>query len=212
MKSFEEYLSWEEEQNKRKKEAAYYRRRRRSLTREQKRQKRYDYTVAVTTLCLLIFSALLLILALSEQAKAAPVETVVFAEDDGRLPGDNVPATVSCKIDTKDSIAYLPAGEFTVTHYCICQRCCGKSPESPAYGITASGRYAEPGWSAAVDPSVIPLGSMIAVDYGDGERHYYRADDTGSAISGKRLDVCMASHQAALEAGVKTAMVWVVEE
>lgn len=212
MKRFEEYLAWEEDQNKRKKEAVYYRRRRRILTREQKRQKRYDYTVAVTTLCLLIFSALLLILALSEQAKAATIETVVFAEDDGRLPGDDVPATVSCKVDTEDSIAYIPVGEFTVTHYCICERCCGKSPENPAYGITASGREADPGLSVAVDPSVITLGSTIAVDYGDGERHYYRADDTGSAISGKRMDVCMESHQAALEAGVKTAMVWVVEE
>ena len=31
----------------------------------------------------------------------------------------------------------------TITAYCICKKCCGKDPDHPAYGITASGREAE---------------------------------------------------------------------
>ena len=98
--------------------------------------------------------------------------------------------------------------DVTVTHYCICEACCGKAPDHPAYGITASGLRATPGVSVAVDPDVIPLGSDVLVDYGDGEIHYYRADDTGSGVKGNHIDLCMASHQEALEAGVREATVY----
>lgn len=101
----------------------------------------------------------------------------------------------------------------TVTHYCICKKCCGKSPDDPAYGITASGVQATPYVSVAVDPDVIPLGSDVLVDYGDGEIHYYRADDTGSAVGNLHIDLCVASHQEALNLGVKSATVyWVAQQ
>ncbi len=98
----------------------------------------------------------------------------------------------------------------TVTHYCICQKCCGKSPDHLAYGITASGRYATPYVSVAVDPSVIPLGSDVLVDYGDGVIEYYRADDTGPGVGGKHIDLCVSNHQEARNLGVRTATVYVV--
>lgn len=100
----------------------------------------------------------------------------------------------------------------TVTHYCICQKCCGKSPDHPAYGITASGRKATPYVSVAVDPSVIPLGSDVLVDYGDGVIEYYRADDTGSGVGGKHIDLCVSDHQEARNLGVRTATVYVVPQ
>lgn len=98
-----------------------------------------------------------------------------------------------------------------VTHYCICEKCCGKTPDDPYYGITASGRPAEPGLSVAVDRSIIPLGSTVFVDYGDGVIHRYRADDVGGAVRGNHIDVCMATHEEALNAGVQTASLWWVE-
>ncbi len=97
---------------------------------------------------------------------------------------------------------------FKATHYCICEKCCGKKPDHPAYGLTASGRRAEPGVTVAVDPKVIPLGSTVHVDFGDGVDHVFRADDTGGAIKGNRLDICMGSHQEALNGGVKEVKVW----
>lgn len=98
----------------------------------------------------------------------------------------------------------------TMTHYCICRKCCGKSTDDPSYGITASGRKATPYVSVAVDPDVIPLGSDVLVDYGDGEIHYYRADDTGGSVDGNHIDLCVGSHQEAINLGVKSVMVWVV--
>lgn len=96
----------------------------------------------------------------------------------------------------------------TLTHYCVCEKCCGKEPDHPAYGITASGRVAEPYLSVAVDPFVIPLGSTVYIDYGDGEIKEYRADDTGSGVIGAHIDLCVTEHEEALELGVKTVRVW----
>lgn len=69
--------------------------------------------------------------------------------------------------------------------------------EATAYeigGLTSLGCPAEPG-VVAVDPNVIPLGSTIYVEF-DGypelNGNYYCAD-TGGAINGMIIDVCMES-------------------
>jgi 3D (Asp-Asp-Asp) domain-containing protein len=100
-----------------------------------------------------------------------------------------------------------------LTHYCICEKCCGKMPDHPAYGITASGREAVPYISVAVDPDVIPLGSTVWLVFSDGGRIECRADDTGGAITGARIDLCVSSHREALEHGIDYITVyWEVEE
>lgn len=99
----------------------------------------------------------------------------------------------------------------TVTHYCICEKCCGKTPDDPAYGITASGREAVPYYSVAVDPFFIELGSTLYMDFGDGVLIECRADDTGIGVNGAHIDYCVSDHQEALELGVKTAVVYIEE-
>ena len=84
--------------------------------------------------------------------------------------------------------------------------CCGKDD-----GITASGVQATPGVTVAVDPDVIPLGSDVLVKYGDGEIHYYRADDIGGSVKGNHIDLCVCSHEEALRMGRRTATVYWVE-
>lgn len=96
--------------------------------------------------------------------------------------------------------------DCTVTHYDCCVACCGKTD-----GITATGVRATPGVTVAVDPAVIPLGSDVLVDYGDGELHYYRAEDTGGAVRGNHIDLCVQDHDTALRLGVREARVWWVE-
>ena len=60
----------------------------------------------------------------------------------------------------------------------------GKNPGDPAYGITKSGFTVDAG-VIAVDPKVIPLGSICWVEgYG-----YAVALDIGGAIQGERVDV-----------------------
>ncbi|MGQ9698282.1 MAG: 3D domain-containing protein [Armatimonadota bacterium] len=57
----------------------------------------------------------------------------------------------------------------------------------------------------AVDPKVIPLGSVLYVEgYGWG-----RAEDTGAAIKGNRIDVWLPTRKEALEWGRKTVTVYV---
>lgn len=59
----------------------------------------------------------------------------------------------------------------------------------------------------AVDPRVIPLGTRLYVDgYG-----YGVAADIGSAIKGNRIDVAFPTHQAALDWGMKSVTVFVLE-
>ena len=141
-------------------------------------------------------------------------------EDDGRIPGDDVPATERCYMTDEEiqedfenyyiEQALLAKAnkieDVKVTHYCCCVKCCGKTD-----GITYSGVKATPGVTVAVDTSIIPLGSDVLVDYGDGIINYYRADDTGSAINGNELDLCVSSHQEAINLGVRTATVYWVE-
>lgn len=95
--------------------------------------------------------------------------------------------------------AYRYVGECTVTAYCPCAECCGRWAD----GLTATGLPAGPG-VVAVDPEIIPLGSTVIID---GQR--YLAADTG--VTGKHVDVCLLDHAATVEAGVRTAAVWVVE-
>lgn len=94
--------------------------------------------------------------------------------------------------------------ECTVTFYDPCVKCCGKSD-----GITASGLKVTPYVTVAVDPDVIPLGSDVLVDYGDGVIHYCRADDTGP--KGKHIDLSVTTHQEAMEYGVMNATVYWTE-
>lgn len=95
----------------------------------------------------------------------------------------------------------------TVTHYDACAACCGKTD-----GITASGVRATPYVTCAVDPDVIPLGSDLLVDYGDGELYYYRADDVGGAVRGNHIDLCVSGHEEAVALGVRSATVYWVEQ
>ena len=88
------------------------------------------------------------------------------------------------------------AEEFIATGYDTCLACCGKTD-----GITASGRKATPGRTVAVN--WLPFGTPIWIN-----GTQYIVEDRG-AISHfgskknrkKRVDICFATHQEALEFG-----------
>lgn len=94
-------------------------------------------------------------------------------------------------------------GWFTITAYCACDKCCGKAPGHPDYGVTATGTRATEGRTIAVDPGVIELGSTVYFEGVDALVRGYVAEDTGGAIKGNRIDVFFDSHDAALEWGVR---------
>ena len=73
-------------------------------------------------------------------------------------------------------------------------------------GITASGMAARRG-VVAVDTDVIPLGTRLYIP-GYGEAI---AADTGGAIYGERIDLCMESYGEAMEFGRRDVTVYVLD-
>ena len=95
----------------------------------------------------------------------------------------------------KDIKSTVFIGNFTITHYDICYKCTGKSPGDRGYGITATGTRATTN-TIAVDPRVIPLGSKVIIN-----GRTYIAEDTGGAIKGNKIDICVSSHSEAIQKG-----------
>lgn len=100
--------------------------------------------------------------------------------------------------------ALVSMGEFKLTAYCACEKCCGKDPSDPYYGITAYGYQTTAGRTIAVDPNVIPIGSEVVIN-----GHTYIAEDVGGAIKENRIDIYFNTHQEALEFGVQYAEVFI---
>lgn len=80
---------------------------------------------------------------------------------------------------------------------------CGKWAK---WGRTRSGLKAKYG-VVAVDPTVVPLGTRL---YVEGYGHAIAAD-IGSAIKGKRIDLCFDTHREAVNYGHKPVKVYVLE-
>ena len=86
----------------------------------------------------------------------------------------------------------VPIGTFEVTAYCPCEICCG----AWADGIVYTGGYAEEGRTIAVDPDIIPLGTVVEID---GQR--FIAEDIGGGSSGREIDLFFCSHEDARRYG-----------
>lgn len=82
---------------------------------------------------------------------------------------------------------------YTITAYCGCVKCCGKTDK-----ITASGVMATEGITIAADTNILPFGTKVIID-----GNVYTVQDRGGAIKGNRIDVYFESHQKALEHGIK---------
>jgi len=92
-------------------------------------------------------------------------------------------------------------GVYTITFYCPCAKCCGKSD-----GVTASGKRARAHYTIAA-PAKFGFGTRLKVE-GLGT---YTVQDRGGAIRGNHLDIFVASHKEALRLGRQTRKAWVVK-
>ena len=93
--------------------------------------------------------------------------------------------------------------EFTVTGYCSCEKCCGAwaknrplDEEGKPIVIGASGERLIPKVSVAVDPDVIPYGSVIVMNGFE-----YVAHDCGGAVKGYAIDIFCETHEEAEQIG-----------
>ena len=138
----------------------------------------------------------------------------------GTEPADELPESVETPVvaqvaqpipetpETQEETLRREANKLlncTVTYYCCELRphICGTGD-----GLTASGAPVQAGVSCAVDPGLIPLGSTVWVDYGDGELHEYIAQDVGAWIVGGHIDLAVATHDEANLLGRRTATVY----
>ena len=96
-------------------------------------------------------------------------------------------------------------GRFKITAYSPYDNVDGMQADSTS-NRTATGTIPKPG-TMAVDPNVIPYGSTIIIIYEDGTVEYGRAEDTGGAINGNRIDVFRKTYKSAKEFGVRHATV-----
>lgn len=105
----------------------------------------------------------------------------------------------SCEYCGKENLISL--GTYRLTAYCACKHC------SDNWGNqTSSGKTAQANHTIAVDPKVIPLGTEVYI-FGN----KYVAEDTGSAIKNKRIDIYFDSHEEAKNFGIQYIEVFVKE-
>lgn len=134
-----------------------------------------------------------------------PVEEVVVEEDTEliRWKQETDDEEVYIEVLDVDVVEQAPAlvslGRFKLTAYCPCKHC------SDNWGHqTSTGAIATEGRTVAVDPSVIPYGTVLIIN-----GHEYIAEDCGGAIKGNKIDIFFESHEEALEFGVQYAEVFV---
>jgi len=87
----------------------------------------------------------------------------------------------------------------TLTAYSAGVASTGKAKGDEGYGVTSSGAYVKEGRTIAVDPRVVPMGWWVYIE-GIGFR---RAEDTGSAVKGKKIDIYYDSEAHANKFGLK---------
>ena len=146
--------------------------------------------VCIAALLLTVFILLALSMAYMLEADRAIAESMELRQKVEALEAR--PLTVELVKEDKPEYhegAWQSIGACRITHYCACEKCCGKST-----GVTASGKLAAMGRTVAVDPGVIPLGSEVLIN-----GVCYIAEDVG--VRGKAIDIYIDSHSQALAMG-----------
>lgn len=143
---------------------------------------------------------------------AVSVPTSAGVEQEHDHPGSSPDLSVSPSQPADSQIvagaASLPVKSYRytlqaeLTAYTAGLESTGKQPGDAGYGVTASGAVVAEGQTVSVDPRIIPMGWWIYIE-GVG---YRKAEDTGSAIKGNRIDVYMQELNAARSFGRKSGV------
>lgn len=105
----------------------------------------------------------------------------------------------------------ISLGEYRLTAYCGCSKCCGKWGENRPLDengkpivYTANMSVAKEGVTIAADISILPYGTKVIID-----GHEYIVQDKGGVINGNRIDIYFESHQDALNFGVQYKEIYI---
>ena len=206
--NFERYVLAVREQNE---ADARYRKRTREERKRNLRNKRIWWCfVGGVIILALIFEAMSRFEPKGETAKESYVsQSSSQRTDEAAIVGDYEDPNEEMLIEQALLAKATKIENCRVTYYCAepYKHICGYG-----LGITKSGRELVPHWSCAVDPDVIPLGASVMVDFGDGIIQYYSADDTGGAVKGNHIDICLPTHSECFEQEYNTATVYWLKE
>lgn len=151
----------------------------------------------------------------TQKTAAQTSATVPNTNQTSSLSGSNSAAMATSNqllTSRSKNFAYKNSYVMIATAYDLSYASTGKLPGQRDYGITASGTKARVG-AVAVDPTVIPLGTKLYIEYADGTGGYgyATAEDTGSAIKGYRIDLFFNTYQECMEFGRRRVIVYVLE-
>ena len=188
----------------------------RCKTREQRNQSKMFLALAIISWAIILAVIIAYLTTLTAEGTSytptpeTTIETAKTASYEVEEETIEIPATEYSTIPTVDDILSEAnvMEDCAITHYCteLYPHICGEG-----HGITYSGRPVEAYVSVAVDKDIIPLGSTVYIDYGDGDIRKYRADDIGGGVNGNHVDVAVTTHEEALQEGLKTATVYWIE-
>lgn len=125
----------------------------------------------------------------STTEKITVPETTVVPETTTKKVTATKPVTTKAQTESPKS-----GKTFSLTAYCPCSYCSGSWGSN-----TATGNKAVSGWTVAVDPNIIPLGSTVVIN---GKK--YIAHDTGG-FHGNIIDIYFDTHEEAVAFGKQTA-------
>lgn len=132
----------------------------------------------------------------SQDAIAAPISTIKEFNEAQKdifipVPEPDIAVVEEKKLDR----VLVSLGEYRISAYCPCEKCCLKSD-----GITASGTQATAGRTAAMNG--VQFGTKIVID-----GHEYTVEDRGGGLGSKIIDIYFDTHDEALNSGL-----WVMRE
>lgn len=131
-----------------------------------------------------------------------PIDFITKSLENADLsPEPTAKPTPNLIANTQNQTGLKSLGKFTITAYCPCKKCCGKSD-----GITASGTKATAGRTIAADISKYPFGTKLYI-----EGHEYIVEDKGGSIKKNKIDIFFNTHQEALQYGKRQVEVFVKE-
>ena len=192
------------------------------LTREERRKRSQRRLQLITYLLflLLLLAWLGSYLIMTVEAER-PAMHKPEATEDGSLPGDDTPATTRCylteeEVEAAENELIMQAliakanriDNCTVTWYT--DSTCGKTPDNPSYGITASGLPTVAELTCAVDNNVIPRYADVFVQFADGTIKQYWATDTG--VKGNHVDIYEPDYDTCIHNGRQILTVWWIKE
>lgn len=167
--------------------------------------KRHSKNILIITVLILI-----LMIVISALLGMGTSSSGIDRNDETTVQPSPAPSTEQTTTEVKKP-EIISLGEYRLTAYCGCSKCCGKWGENRPLDengkpivYTANQSIAKEGVTIAADINILPYGTKVIID-----GHEYIVQDKGGVINGNRIDIYFESHQDALNFGVQYKEIYI---